>query len=73
VSARAPPRRLRVESGREGHALLEIAIEVTIDDQKAYTRPWKVNLSWSLQPDTDLIESICEENNKAAHLPNVKQ
>jgi hypothetical protein len=50
-----------------------IAIEVTIDDPKAYTRPWKVNLSWSLMPDVDLIESICEENNKAAHLPNVPQ
>jgi hypothetical protein len=41
-----------------------IDIEVTIDDPKAYTRPWKVNLQWTLQPDTDLIESICEENSK---------
>jgi len=41
-----------------------INIEVTIDDPKAYTRPWKVNLSWELIPDTDLIESICEENNR---------
>jgi hypothetical protein len=50
-----------------------IDIEVTIDDPKAYTRPWKVNLGWTLLPDTDLIESICEENNKAAHLPGVPQ
>ena len=50
-----------------------IAIEVTIDDPKAYTRPWKVNLSWTLSPDTDLIESICEENNRADHLHTVKQ
>ena len=41
-----------------------IDIDVTIDDPKAYTRPWNVNLQWTLQPDTDLIESICEENNK---------
>jgi hypothetical protein len=41
-----------------------IDIEVTIDDPKAYTRPWKVNLQWVLLPDTDLIESICEENSK---------
>jgi len=28
-----------------------------------------VKLSWTLQPDTDLIESICEENNRdAAHM-----
>lgn len=41
-----------------------INIDVTIDDPKAYTKPWSVKLSWRLEPDTDLIESICEENNK---------
>jgi len=41
-----------------------ILIDVTIDDPKAYTKPWNVQLSWSLQPDIELIESICEENNK---------
>ena len=41
-----------------------IDIDVTIDDPKAYTRPWNVLLTWQLVPDTDLIESICEENNK---------
>jgi hypothetical protein len=39
-------------------------IDVTIDDPKAYTRPWNVQLSWTLQPGWELIESICEENNK---------
>ena len=41
-----------------------IVIDVTIDDPKAYTKPWNVQLSWTLQPDIELIESICEENNK---------
>ena len=41
-----------------------IVIDVTIDDPKAYTKPWNVRLSWTLQPDIELIESICEENNK---------
>jgi hypothetical protein len=41
-----------------------INIDVTIDDPKAYTKPWSVKLGWNLLPDTDLIESICEENNK---------
>jgi hypothetical protein len=40
-----------------------INIDVTIDDPKAYTKPWNVRLAWRLVPDTDLIESICEENN----------
>ena len=41
-----------------------INIDVTIDDPKSYTKPWNVKLAWRLVPDTDLIESICEENNK---------
>ena len=41
-----------------------IDIDVTIDDPKSYTKPWSVKLAWRLVPDTDLIESICEENNK---------
>lgn len=50
----------RFSRPRIGH----MDIEVTIDDPEAYTRPWKVNMGWTLIPDTDLIESICEENNK---------
>jgi len=47
----------------------QMNIEVTIDDPEAYTKPWKVNLVWRLLPDTDLIESICEENNRdPAHM-----
>jgi hypothetical protein len=41
-----------------------ITIDVTIDDPKSYTKPWDVQLVWRLQPDTDLLESICEENNR---------
>jgi hypothetical protein len=41
-----------------------VDIEVTIDDPKAYTRPWAVKLGWRLLPDAELIESICEENSK---------
>jgi len=39
-------------------------IAVTIDDAEAYTKPCTVKLVWRLLPDTDLIESICEENNR---------
>ncbi|HXD72928.1 MAG TPA: hypothetical protein VN628_04300 [Vicinamibacterales bacterium] len=39
-------------------------VKVTIEDPKAYTRAWDVNMAWTLIPDTDLIESICEENSK---------
>jgi hypothetical protein len=39
-------------------------IEITIDDAKAYTKPWNVTLPVTLQPDTELLEYVCNENNK---------
>jgi hypothetical protein len=39
-------------------------IRVTIDDPKAYTKPWTVNLPLTLLPDTELLEYVCNENNK---------
>jgi hypothetical protein len=38
-------------------------IDVTIDDQKAYTKPWTVRVNWRLGADEELIEFICPENN----------
>jgi hypothetical protein len=44
-------------------------VTVTIDDPEAYTKPWNVNMAWRLLPDAELIESICEENNRdPAHM-----
>ena len=39
-------------------------VEVTIDDPKAYTKSWTIHENPELQPDTELIEYICEENNR---------
>jgi hypothetical protein len=39
-------------------------IQVTIDDPKAYTKPWTVTEPIQLLPDTDLIEFVCNENEK---------
>jgi hypothetical protein len=41
-----------------------LEIDVTIDDPKAYTKPWTVRVNQRLLPDTDLIEFICQENNQ---------
>jgi hypothetical protein len=41
-------------------------VEITIDDPAAYTRPWTLVEPAVYQPDTELIEYICEENNKDA-------
>jgi hypothetical protein len=41
-----------------------IDLQITIDDPKAYTKPWSVNLELALTPDTELIEYVCSENEK---------
>ncbi len=45
-------------------------IEITIDDPKAYSRPWKVTEEVHLLTNTELLEFICNENNvDLKHLP----
>jgi hypothetical protein len=41
-----------------------LEIDVTIDDPKAYTRPWTVRVNQRLLVDTELIEFVCQENQK---------
>jgi hypothetical protein len=42
----------------------QMDVEITIDDPKTYTKPWTVLLPLAYTPDTELIEYICNENNK---------
>jgi hypothetical protein len=39
-------------------------LQITIDDPKAYTKPWTITEPMVLLPDTDLIEYVCNENEK---------
>jgi len=41
-----------------------IEIEVTVDDPKAYTKPWTVQVHHQIMLNTDLIEFVCQENEK---------
>jgi hypothetical protein len=41
-------------------------IEITIDDAKAYIRPWTIKLIHKLVVDTELMDYICTENEKDA-------
>ena len=56
-AAKVTERFRRVSYGR-------LEIDLTIDDPKAYTKPWTVKLIQLLQADTDLMDSICLENEK---------
>jgi hypothetical protein len=39
-------------------------IEVTVDDPKAYTKPWTVKVNHKIMLNTELIEFVCQENEK---------
>jgi len=41
-----------------------LEVEFTVDDPKAYTKPWTIKLNQILQLDTDLLDYICLENEK---------
>jgi hypothetical protein len=43
-----------------------LEVEMTIDDPKAYTKPWKtLTIKLALLLNTDLLEYICNENEKS--------
>jgi hypothetical protein len=42
-----------------------LEIEVTIDDPKVYTKPFTVKVDQKIMPDTQLIEFICNENDRS--------
>ncbi|PWU11462.1 MAG: hypothetical protein C5B51_02570 [Terriglobia bacterium] len=53
---------------RPNYGTLEI--EITVNDPKAYTRPWTVLVRQVAVPDTEMLDSICLENEKdVPHLP----
>jgi len=39
-------------------------LQITVDDSKAYTKPWTVSYALELMPDTELLEYVCAENNR---------
>jgi hypothetical protein len=46
-----------------------LEIEVTVDDPKAYTKPWTVKLKQVIKLDSDLLDFVCADNEKdASHL-----
>jgi hypothetical protein len=54
--------KVREEIRRPDFGHLEI--RVTVDDPKAYTKPWTVTLKQRIVVDTELIDEICLENEK---------
>jgi hypothetical protein len=43
----------------------QLLVQITIEDPKAYVKPWTVTQAFQLMADGELIEYICNENNLA--------
>jgi hypothetical protein len=44
-------------------------IDVTVDDPKAYTAPWTVRVNQRIMPEQELLEFVCNENNRYFERP----
>jgi hypothetical protein len=42
-------------------------IQLTVDDPKAYIKPWTLTMQFQIMPDTELIEDVCENEKDAQH------
>jgi hypothetical protein len=42
-----------------------LEMELTFDDPKFYSKPWTVLETATLLPDTELLEYVCDENNRS--------
>jgi hypothetical protein len=49
----------RLDTGR-------MQLEMTFEDSKTYTRPWTISVNVQLMPDTELLEFVCNENEKSS-------
>ena len=45
-----------------------LEIDITIDDPKAYTKPWTFTVKQAVMLNTDLIESFCENEKDKTHM-----
>ncbi len=53
-----------VERIRKVDGALEVLF--TIEDPKAFTKPWTAKRVWKWRPDVRFLEYVCEENNRNA-------
>jgi hypothetical protein len=62
-SVLTPAAKVREQMRRPDFGHLEI--QVTVDDSKAYTKPWTVTLKQRIVVDAELIDEICMENEQS--------
>jgi hypothetical protein len=59
---------LRITERFHRHDFGHMDLQVTIDDPKTFTHPFSFHIDKTLAPDTDLIESVCENDTSTPHM-----
>ena len=60
---------LRLQERFHRRDFSHLDVQITVDDPKLYTKPFTVKVTEILLPDSDVLESVCNENEKdLAHL-----
>jgi hypothetical protein len=57
--------RLRVTERLRRRDFGHLDLQVTIDDDEFYERPWTIMVTLDLTPDTELLEDVCLENERS--------
>jgi hypothetical protein len=60
--------RLRIIERFQRKNLGQMDVELTFEDPVAYREPWSATLRFELDPDTELIENVCENERDREHL-----
>jgi len=55
---------LRIQERFHRRDFGHLDLTVTVDDPKMYMKPFTINVTEVLLPDTDILESVCNENEK---------
>ena len=55
---------LRVQERFHRRDFGHMDLSVTVDDPGMYTKPFTIKVTEVLLPDTDILESVCNENEK---------
>jgi hypothetical protein len=53
---------LRINERFRRHDFGHLEMQITFEDPRAYNRPWTITVGAQLIPNTELLESICNEN-----------
>lgn len=57
--------RLRVTERFQRRDFGHLDLQITIDDEEFYLKPWTIKVVLELAPDTELLEDVCLENEKS--------